>query len=779
MKILLTNLTLAGRTGTEVVTRDLALGLVRAGHVACVFSPRLGPIAGEISAAGVAVVSRLDEVPFRPDIIHGHHHVETTVALLHFHDVPAIFVCHDRLSWHDTPPPLEAIRRYVAVDRNCLERLLTEAGVQGNRTRLILNAVDLLRFRQRRPLPAKPARALVFSNYAAHGADLQTLRRACEDAGLELTVLGSGVAAQADRPEDVIGNYDLVFAKARCALEALAAGCAVILYDWQGLGPIVTSADVAELRSWNFGMRCLQRRLTTGAVKAEIARYDPLDAARVTRLIRCEASLDKAVADYVNLYKEALADSGAVRVSVGDALDALARKVNSLESLLRAAAEPFAMPPLPREVQSGISLGMHDVFGRIAPGESAEISVEIDNRSAEMLASVPPYPVHVSYHWLDAASRRCAEFEGERTQLSVPVRPRSRHLQKMRVLAPREPGRYVLIVTLVQEQQFWFDQLPRPVAAQVEVTVEHGVNARLRTLRDVASRASDAVVRDGEFASLGFISDPQEGMLTFVESRRFAARAAACPQTACVLTRPELIDSFPERIGIAVADDPRRRFFEIHNLLATETDFYGCDVPSSIHETARLHPRCWIDPKNVIIGPGVTVGPNACVLGRAVLGDSVVVHAGAVIGSAGFQTSHRSGNPIEMVHAGTVEVGANCHIFANAVVARGLFRQSTRIGKRCRIGNNAFVSHNCVLGDEVFVGHGAVVNGNVHIGANAWIGPGATIVHAIRIAEAAQVSLGSTVVRDIEPGKRVTGLLAMEHNRMLRLWAAAERGKWL
>jgi UDP-3-O-[3-hydroxymyristoyl] glucosamine N-acyltransferase len=154
-----------------------------------------------------------------------------------------------------------------------------------------------------------------------------------------------------------------------------------------------------------------------------------------------------------------------------------------------------------------------------------------------------------------------------------------------------------------------------------------------------------------------------------------------------------------------------------------------------------------------------------------------VIHAGAVIGAAGFQRSREKGNPIELVHAGAAEVRAGCHIFSNAVIARGLFRQSTRIGRGCRIGNCAFVSHNCVLGDEVFIGHGAVVNGNVSAGANAWIGPGATVTHGVTIGREAQVSLGATVIRNVRPGQRVTGSLAIEHQKMLRLMAAAEKAR--
>ncbi len=779
MKVLLTNRTLDSRTGTEIVTRDLALGLTEAGHEACVFAPSLGEIANEIRSCGVKVLDRLEDVPFRPDIIHGHHQVETMLALVHFRNVPAIFVCHDRSSWHDSPPRLNAVRCFVGVDRNCLERLVIEAGIPKERTRVIPNAVDLRRFKRRPPLPGKPAKVLLFSNYVEEGRDLEILREACTEAGLEVAVAGNGMAAQASHPEEILGGYDLVFAKARCALEALACGCAVILYHGQGLGPMVTSEQIQELRQWNLGMRCLQKQLTADAVRREIARYDPVDAARVTEIIRSGASLEAAVDQYVKLYVEAIAEPGVVCVSTGDTLESLARNAGALESVLRATGERFAMPPLPAPAADDIHLYVSDRVRRMAPGTPTQIFVEIENRSAEVLASLAPYPIHLSYHWLDARTGRCHVFDGERTLLTVPVRPRSRHSQEVRVSAPREQGQYKLVLTIVQEYQFWFDQLPRPVAVEWQVTVdsEDCELSETRILREVASWTSAQVVRDGEFANLGFFSDPRDRMLAFLGDRRFVATALACAETSCMLTTPELADIIPERMGLAVAADPKRCFFEIHNRLSLETGFYGKDFASIIDPCAQLHPRCWVDEKNVIIRAGVRIGPNASVLGRAVLGAGVTIHAGAVIGSAGFQSSHRSAGAIELVHAGATEIGPDCHIFASAVIARGVFRQSTRIGKGCRVGNGVFISHNCVLGDGVFVGHGAVVNGNVNIGANAWIGPGATVRNNVVIGEAATVSLGATLIRDVPPGRRVTGSLAMEHRKMLRLMAKAEMGR--
>ena len=778
MKVLLTNLTLASRTGTEIVTRDLALGLLRAGHEPCVFSPRPGAVGEDIARGGVPVVSHLEDVPFKPDIIHGHHHVETTLALAQFRTAPAIFVCHDRLIWHDAPPRLDAIYRYVAVDHNCLERLVIDEGIPAERTRVILNAVDLCRFAARKRLPATPARALVFSNYARDGADLSVLQKVCEEAGLELAVIGAGVGAQSCQPEQMLGNHDLVFAKARCALEALAVGCAVILCDWQGLGPMVTANQVEDLRRWNFGMRCLQGRLTREAIRREIARYDCNDAERVSEFVRAAASLDTAVSEYVALYEEALSHSRDTCTSIGQAVESLARKAGSLESLLRRAAEPFSMPPLPNAIGAYIKLQLSGKVPRMLAGRSAEISLEVDNRSAEVLASLPPFPVHFSYHWLDAGARARVVFDGERTPLSMPLRSGSRHSQKVRVLSPGEPGRYVLVLTLVQEHHFWFDALPTPVAIELDVTVAGAGDGDQRneiTLGEVASWVHMRVVRNGEFANLGFLSDPKDRMLAFVEVPRYL-NTVDSQHLSAVLTTAELAPAFPTNIGLAVVDDPKRCFFNIHNRLANETEFYGEDFASIIHPSARLHPRCFIDEENVCIGEGVTVGANAIVLGRTVIREGVTIHAGAVIGSAGFQTSHRRGDLIELTHAGAVEIGAGCHIFANAVIARGLFRESTRIGQRCRVGNCAFVSHNCVVGDEAFIGHGAAVNGNVRIGANGWIGPGATIAHGIEIGEGANVSLGATVIRDVTPGEHVTGSPAIAHRKMLRLMAMAEKG---
>jgi hypothetical protein len=186
-----------------------------------------------------------------------------------------------------------------------------------------LNAVDLDRFRPRGPLPARPARALVFSNGAGGRAShLSAVRAACEGAGIALDVAGGRSGNLLERPEEALGRYDLVFAKARSALEAMAVGAAVVLCDMKGVGAMVTTENLDRLRPLNFGARTLAEPATPAALAREIARYDAADAAEVSRRIRRDAGTGALVDALVALYGEVIAEH---RAGPGDDAAAEAR----------------------------------------------------------------------------------------------------------------------------------------------------------------------------------------------------------------------------------------------------------------------------------------------------------------------------------------------------------------------------------------------------------------------------------------------------------------------
>jgi glycosyltransferase involved in cell wall biosynthesis len=304
LKILITNTCLDGYTGSEVVVRDLALELQRQGLIPLVYAQRLGLPAEELKSHGVEVTDDLQNLSTVPDVIHGHHHAQVIEALLHFPGVPAVYVCHSADWENDEPFYFPRILRYVAVDNRCRARLESASDIPEDRIEVILNAVDLQRFQPRKALPARPQRALVFSNYASRYTHLPAVRRACRGAGLELDVMGALAGTCRAHPETVLPRYDLVFAKARCALEAMATGSAVVLCDFAGAGPMVTSEDFDRLRSLNFGAGVLLHPLRSETIGREIAHYDPVDAAEVAHRVREQAGLEMAALRWHHLYME-------------------------------------------------------------------------------------------------------------------------------------------------------------------------------------------------------------------------------------------------------------------------------------------------------------------------------------------------------------------------------------------------------------------------------------------------------------------------------------------
>jgi Glycosyltransferase Family 4 len=310
LKVLITNLNVEGWTGTELFVRDVARGLLERGHRPVIYSPRLGRLAAEIRKETIPIVDDLNQVGSPPDIIHGQHVNETLTALLHFPNTPALYFCHDWYFDEDYPPRFPRILRYVAVDDACYDKLVCEYGVPEERAHVVSQFVDLDRFKTRPPLPASPRRAAVLCNHTKENEHLRAAREACARRGLTLDAYGAGVGKMCERPEEVLRNYDVVFAKGRAALEATAIGAAVVVYWWRRVGPVVTTGNLEQLRADGFGLRSMSAQLTAEEfgrhIDNALADYDATDAAEVSRRVRAGAGRDAAVTELLNLYESVI-----------------------------------------------------------------------------------------------------------------------------------------------------------------------------------------------------------------------------------------------------------------------------------------------------------------------------------------------------------------------------------------------------------------------------------------------------------------------------------------
>lgn len=307
VRVLITNIQLTDLTGTEQYVRDLAIDLLRRGHEPIVYAPRCGATAEVLRAATIPVFDDLAHLAVVPDVIHAQHTLEAAVATLRFPGVPVVFASHSSTAWFDASPRLSAIRLHVAVDEAVRDRLVLVDGVDPNDVRVVHNGIDLARFRPRpTPLPARPRRALVFSNYTASGPWVDQVASACQRAGIALDIAGAPPATPIDRPEAVLPEYDLVFAKARCAMEALAVGCAVVVCDFTGVAGIVRADDLDTLRARNFGVRTMVHPHSEVVLDAAIAAYDPQAAAAASERYRAQGGLAAMVDDLLAVYADAI-----------------------------------------------------------------------------------------------------------------------------------------------------------------------------------------------------------------------------------------------------------------------------------------------------------------------------------------------------------------------------------------------------------------------------------------------------------------------------------------
>ncbi|MFA5985750.1 MAG: glycosyltransferase [Parcubacteria group bacterium] len=340
MKILITNNALASRSGSELYVQELAQQLVLRGHDVAAFSTQVGDLAQVMMAQGVVVVDDLAKMPWMPDIIHVQHHLETMIALAYFPQTPAIYVCHGWRPWQETPPLHPRIRAYFAVDMKTRDKAINEHHIPATQIELLHNFVDLDRFVLCSPLSAKPRKALVFSNYASQGKMLFYIRHACKKAGMSLDVIGRSSGNLADKPEEILGNYDIVFAAGRSALEAMASGASVIVCGVWGMGPLVTRDNVEQFRDQNFGSMTINHSdLSIDTIYREICHYDAKDAALVTQYLRERIGIDQTVDRLEKIYEHTIEAFESVQYDPSEEHFAYAQYIRNVAIFLKKRDE--------------------------------------------------------------------------------------------------------------------------------------------------------------------------------------------------------------------------------------------------------------------------------------------------------------------------------------------------------------------------------------------------------------------------------------------------------
>ena len=104
---------------------------------------------------------------------------------------------------------------------------------------------------------------------------------------------------------------------------------------------------------------------------------------------------------------------------------------------------------------------VRDPVGDLQVGERRSVLVRMENTGTETWPWGDRRPlIRLAHRWLDPADGT-VRHDAARTRLSADVRPGRVALQKMLIVAPDEPGHYLLDLDLVHEGVTWFGAGPR------------------------------------------------------------------------------------------------------------------------------------------------------------------------------------------------------------------------------------------------------------------------------------------------------------------------------
>lgn len=296
-----------------------------------------------------------------------------------------------------------------------------------------------------------------------------------------------------------------------------------------------------------------------------------------------------------------------------------------------------------------------------------------------------------------------------------------------------------------------------------------------RTLKEIAEFLGVSLTGGGQAVLSGVASlqSAKPGDLVFVEDEKNLSQALGSQATAVIAG--EFATNGVHSKPVLIAPQPRLAFARAATWLRSETeDGKGAHPSAVVHPAARLASSVIVEERAVIrenveigegtsigagcvVGPDVRIGracrlyPNVTVYPGATLGDRVVIHAGAVLGSDGFGyvRDAKTGRYEKFPQIGRLEIEDDVEIGANATVDRGAL-DVTRIRRGTKIDNLVHVGHNVDVGEDVVIAAQTGLSGSAVVESNVIIGGQVGIADHVRVEAGAILGAQSGV-----PSKKV------------------------
>jgi FkbM family methyltransferase len=322
VRIALCNVALDNYAGSELWVSDIAKYLKTSGIDVIVYSPHCGKVAADLGMAQVRVTSSIDDVAcFDPSLLHINHFESAKPLIERLKKSALVFNMIHGLLPRAGLPGSSSVDCYgcVSIHSKAKIHLLTETGWDEILT--LPNFFDERRFTQISS-PPESRKALIFSSRTPPEFR-ERLRALLRPLDFTLDHVGYG-GTVSSRPEQVLPQYDLIFAVGRSAIESLASGAHVILWDFGLIGPAVTAQNYWQCVATNFDLASNTLPWTfiedpegPGWLRDQVLKISAASRTQTTELTRAYLPLSAAGARLIEAYHDILRRFGRDRVGSG------------------------------------------------------------------------------------------------------------------------------------------------------------------------------------------------------------------------------------------------------------------------------------------------------------------------------------------------------------------------------------------------------------------------------------------------------------------------------
>jgi len=275
----------------------------------------------------------------------------------------------------------------------------------------------------------------------------------------------------------------------------------------------------------------------------------------------------------------------------------------------------------------------------------------------------------------------------------------------------------------------------------------------------------------------GDIETAVAGQLAFMKDKAFLEKARASKASVIIAPR----GTIGLNATVIETDNPYLSFTKILEIIYSEKETHH----KGVHKTAvvgvkvKLGKDVSIGPYSVIgdnvsigdrtiitssvyIGNRTTIGkscyfyPNTCVREDTEIGNNVIIHCGAVVGSDGFgyvpvgEKYHKIPQVGKVILEDDVEIGSNSTI-DRATVDR------TVIGKGTKIDNQVHVAHNVTIGENSLLLAHVTIAGSTKLGKHVIFSGQSGAIDNLKIGDNVIAASRAAILQDVPANSVVWG----------------------